>query len=342
MSYAPITTTEIAVGRPITNALMTKVKDSLDWVYNQTVALPVDALANGSFEGDSDGDGTPDSWTWGVYAGGSKSIETSSVVHGAAAIKFTHPGGSGNGGGWAQSDYVPVHLVLDSILALSYYATAAGMKVMVEVAWYDAAKALISTSTPYTSTANPTGYTALALTNLMLPSSLARYCKVKLIGGYTDTDVVGSVYFDDVRFVAALPTARLIQIAETIDQIECSTGSNPAFSDIGSTVAITVPAYAYAMVVPILAKASGGGTATFRARLDTTYSAEVSTGSSTYVTFTLAFSGLTAGAKTFSFQAHGDGTATAYLTSFAADGRTAWRSRRRVMDYSVPGSLVDS
>jgi hypothetical protein len=108
MSYDALTAAEIAVGKPVTNELMTKIKDDLDYLYSglASVVGPGTEILNGSLEIDADADGVPDLWALHEYPAGTGEFDTATPMHGERAFKFTHPGGAGNGGGYLRSDFL--------------------------------------------------------------------------------------------------------------------------------------------------------------------------------------------------------------------------------------------
>jgi hypothetical protein len=79
-----------------------------------------------------------------------------------------------------------------------HYASVAGMKNIVQVRWFDKAKVYVSTTDIYNSTANPTS--ASRIVAVAIPPSTARFWKLRIIGGYTDTDIAGTAYFDGFRY----------------------------------------------------------------------------------------------------------------------------------------------
>lgn len=193
MGYDAILDSEIQVGDAIKQSLMQKFKDNFDFLFGSSSSgrLPV----NGSFEIDSDADNVPDSWSLTSYAGGTIARDTATEAHGEASLKMVHPGGGGNGGGYADSDYIPCS---DRInwSALSW-STASGMKCQAYIRWFTDAKVYISQTNAWTSVANPS--TATPIGGWESAPATARFARLRLIGGYTDTDVAGSAYFDDVK-----------------------------------------------------------------------------------------------------------------------------------------------
>ena len=205
MSWSNIT--KPAIGDPTKKqAFSDAVVDDLNDLNSRVNSLGSKSLVkNGSFEEDSDADSIPDNWTRTTYTGGSFAIETSGPSHGAKAIKFTRASGGGNGGGYIDSDYFEVSEKRPLFLRWQHYCSAAGLKDTVQVFWFTAAKAACGTAstTIYSSTTNPTAW-AVQMASAMPPST-ARYAKVRLTGGYTDTDVAGSSYWDDVSILDDCP-----------------------------------------------------------------------------------------------------------------------------------------
>ncbi len=194
--FDPITETEITPGQPIVGlgGFGEKAKENFDYLYGAVTGSAVSGLPNNSFEVDSDSDGTPDGWTKNLYAGGSGGIDTVSPIHGSACIKFVHPGGAGNGGGYLTCDYVSCSPLVPVFLELAHWVTNAAMHNQIQLLFYNAAKLYLSTTTVYDAALNPTT-PGLFLVGATPPAS-ARFMKVRLIGGQTDVNAAGSAYFD--------------------------------------------------------------------------------------------------------------------------------------------------
>ena len=201
MAYTAITTAEIAAGKPVCGptGFGTKVNDNFDYLSGVVGSLSSNQVLNGSFEVDSNADGDPDNWTKNLYAGGTGTLYTTAPAHGAKAWSFTHPGGASNGGGYLESDYIEVSDDLcERWISFVLWATAAGMKNQVIIRYFDKAKAdLVAPVTVHSSTTNETTETQYHY--LYTPPATARFIKIKLVGGYTDTDVAGTIYFDNIR-----------------------------------------------------------------------------------------------------------------------------------------------
>lgn len=199
MAFNAIDTAEIQVKKPVTRSLMQKIKDSLDFLNSKVGTLESQGVPNGSFEIDSSGLGMPDSWTFSAYPGGNGYAVTDVPAHGGRALRIIHPGGAGNGGGMFESDYCSCSELLELYLGFITWSTAEGMHNKVQIRYFDKDKVYISTSILYDSFGNPTSpmYFIMGFT----PPATARYYKIGLIGGATDTNVPGSAYFDGLGTV---------------------------------------------------------------------------------------------------------------------------------------------
>jgi len=197
MGYSPILSSEVDVDSPVTAELFQKIKDNFDYLYSK-IGEAVN-ITNGSFELDTDEDDIPDNWTRNLYAGGSGTYDLSTPAHGAKAYKFTRTLGSGNGGGYLESDYLECSSLCTYAIAFSIKSSVSNIKNIVKIRYFDKDKVYLSEEDVYSSTSNPTSWTRYHL-QLTVPSG-AEYFKVRLIGGYTDTDVAGDTYFDDVQII---------------------------------------------------------------------------------------------------------------------------------------------
>ena len=201
MPYDPLLAAEIASGKPLTSAMLTKIADNFAFLYSQLGSVAMVDVPNGNFEIDADGDGLPDSWTRYLYAGGAGGRTTATQISGTACLSMTHPGGAGNGGAYFESDYVPCNGGVGNYpyipLTWWHWATAAGMHNEVQILWFDADQVILGSPTIiYDSLANPTTPAFFALA--AVPPSGARFFKVRLVGGNSDTDAAGTAYFDAV------------------------------------------------------------------------------------------------------------------------------------------------
>lgn len=240
MAWNPLTTGECTSGKAWTQAVARKVKDCLEYLYG-VVGSSGDKLQNGGFELDSDSDGIPDGWTVALYPGGSGEAYTTTPAQGAKSWSFTHPGGAGNGGGSIQSDYVECTQYKQMNFGVLLWATAAGMKTILEVQYYDKGKAAIGGATNIaTITSNPATPTRYYYE--ITPAAGAKYLKIKLIAGYTDTDVAGTTYFDDVLLNDSLVTARLVDLSTTEAKLAASAVSQSKLKTSAGEVSVSVPA----------------------------------------------------------------------------------------------------
>jgi len=173
----------------------------------------VNLVVNGSFEADADLDGSPDGWTLTPVAGGSITRDaydaannpTPEGVHGAAALKFIHPGGIGNGSSTAQTS-APFR-VTDGLaydVAFSLKASVANIRVVVDVLWVavDGATVLSTTNVYDDQATNPTAW-GVRRGRVVAPAG-ARFAHVRLIGGHDASSVGGTVWMDAVCVVGSL------------------------------------------------------------------------------------------------------------------------------------------
>ena len=246
MAWSTIGTTSIAQGKFVSAELMTKIKGNLDYLYGINAGGQGPEILNGSFEVDSDADGVPDHWDCTAYAGGAVALESTSPSEGAKSIKFTHPGGAGNGGGRADSDYFPV------TTAEGYYvqfltwvsAGASAMKNKVQARYYTAAQVELSSASPadlYSSTVNPTDPTRYAYD--LTPIADCKFVKIRVVGGATDIDQAGVAYFDDVRVGIKIPEYAVQSAAITQAKLKTSQGAVNTDSTAGAN--LTLPGGEY-------------------------------------------------------------------------------------------------
>jgi hypothetical protein len=293
MAYTAFTTAMVQVGKFFTQTFAQRIKDNFDFLYGQSAS--VGALSNGSFEIDADADNVADGWTFTAYAGGTITRVTTDNAHGEACVKMVHPGGSGNGGGHATSDYVPIASLYSFVFGCIYWANAAGMHTYIQVLWYDDDKVACSptaSNTVYSSTANPSNENQCIFS--IDPPSDARFAKIRLIGGYTDTDVAGTTYFDNVTLTPSTRAASILKNTSFTERSFKSTPSAPYWAD--TTASFTLPIthlnVPITINVPVQVKTetSGGDyTASSRLRQGSNYGGEISTDSTSYVNDDLTY-----------------------------------------------------
>jgi len=207
--YSAITPAEILPGQPV-EPVLEKAKGNCEYLYG-LIGGSQSNPPNGSFEVDTEG--VLDNWTIETFDGGSHGIETSSPAHGAQALKFVHPGGAGNGGGWADSEYIECSSIMTMILYYIHWATAAGMYNRVVIRYYTAAKAYISDEALYGSTSNPTSPTLYC--SQFTPPTNARYMVIRVVGGHSAQATGGTAYFDGLQLQPAVISYALKTVADT-------------------------------------------------------------------------------------------------------------------------------
>ena len=216
MAYNQVTTAETAAYEFFKQALARKFKYNFDYLYSVVGSNGAFNIPNGSFEVATSGTGSgydPDNWTWSGYPSGTRAVDTSNMGEGAQCHSATHPGGSGNGAGALSSDYMACSEHQAEQFSWLHYASAAGMKNIVNILWYDEDKVALTggdvSTELYNSTSNPTSWTRY--TRACLPPSGARFMKFQIISGYTDTDVAGTAYWDTVE---RLPHCRMVEAGD--------------------------------------------------------------------------------------------------------------------------------
>lgn len=251
-----------------------------EFLFGQLGALPP-TIQNGEFEVDSDGDGQPDNITINRYAGGQVMLDTTQSAEGFQCLKIIHPGGVGAGGGSAEFDYIPCSDLKRVLIGFIHWATAAGMHNLVKVRFFDREKLEIAGSSIsiYDSTNNPTA--AQYFIAAFLAPTGARYFKLSLIGGYNDTNVAGTAYFDGV----SLAGFELFHNYPANFTIGAASSSNSSYSDVASaTVHVSLLGMPINLSFTALQHSEVGDYQTFmRFRIGSVYSNEVSETSSTDV-----------------------------------------------------------
>lgn len=199
MAYDPILDSEIEVDDGLTQSLFQKIKDNDEFFNSAISGVSGSTLINNSFDIDSDSDGEPDSWDITLYAGGSSSLADTLAAHGAYALQFVHPGGGGNGGGFATSDYIPCNDNYPFFIEFLHRNSQSGAKNNIQVLYYTELKVFVSSEIIYTETTNPTSWEVVVSSAATIPAT-AQYCKVRVVGGVDDTDPGSStqIYFDNI------------------------------------------------------------------------------------------------------------------------------------------------
>lgn len=192
MAFDSIDSADIQAGKPVDNDLMTQIKDNEDANNAALAGAGSFDIPNGDME--LTDAGFPANWAQTTYPGGTAGLETASPINGSQSMKFVHPGGGGNGGGFADSDYLPCGEGAPFRISWLHKVTASGMKNQVFIRWFDKDKVFISATTIYESTNNPT--TETQFSNIANPVSGARFWRVRSVGGFNDTDVAGDAIFD--------------------------------------------------------------------------------------------------------------------------------------------------
>lgn len=181
------------------------VKDSVGVTISTTDNFNPDDIAlagnynlvtNGSFEDNASGDGkTPDGWTLTEYSGSTVAFDTSTPAHASQALSFTSTGSGG--GNIISTSFFEVSPLRKLEVSFQLKSTVVDVRNLVEVVWYTAALALISSTAVYDeSDANPTDWDVVV--GLVTPPPTARFAKLRMYGCHPSDATAGSTSYDDV------------------------------------------------------------------------------------------------------------------------------------------------
>jgi len=246
MAFTHIANSRIDADSPGSQQLFTDLRDNDEYVYgvagSSANAGNAPLVINGSFDMDATGTTSPTGWTVTNLLGGSGSVTNTDSTHGGLCYMAVHPGVASNGG-QVLTMSSPLSCSMDSCydLFFSLRASAAGVRIKAEVAWYDHAGSQIGSNVSIVDLNGsiPTSWRGYrySLFPLMTPS-LA--CFMNLVFTLGDTSVnPGSstnIYIDNITLKNRDP----FQSIQTY---------------ISGTSNFTVPAGIY----KILSKNTGGG-----------------------------------------------------------------------------------
>lgn len=156
-------------------------------------------VPNYSFEDATDDVSVPDNWTITTYTNGTQTLDSSAgnQIHGSKALKFTS---TGSGGGYAESSLFLVQEAVALSITVPIKSSAADVRNVIEIIWYDRSQVLLSTSSLYDdSTTNPTSWTDQILS--ATPPSNARFAKIRLTGCHSSDSTTGSTWFDNCQVI---------------------------------------------------------------------------------------------------------------------------------------------
>ena len=136
--------------------------DGSAWVVVEeptAITTAIDSF-NGSFELDSNGDGTPDGWNTAPVSLGGVAIDSSDSAHGLNSVKFIS---GGTGGGLLTSPAFDVLSGSTLTVNFTYKASDVAVSTRVNVLTFDRAGGFLSSLPAYAeAVANPLVYTTLA------------------------------------------------------------------------------------------------------------------------------------------------------------------------------------
>ena len=210
VSYTSIANSAVDADSPVTESLVTALRDNAQFVYEwlgagyaggavqdhdhdgvNSAQLPSgpNALRNGSFEQNETG------WTFTDYTGGSHAQESANDSHGAYSMAFTSTV-LANGGSYALSNEFIACSEDDSLPWVAHLkASVANISARMEVVWYDDAQSQISATNLINVTNAPTSATQYS--GLVAAVSTARFFKIRVTGGVPAAgSATGTIYFD--------------------------------------------------------------------------------------------------------------------------------------------------
>lgn len=241
------------VGQPVVvkvdGVFSIKVRDSLlvQKYYapraNEVDVTPTDTgvnVQNGSFEIETV-TGLSDSWAFAPYVNGSVAPDSTSQAHGLKSLKFI--GVDANGGGIATSDRFDTAENIDLDVRFIYKTSNAATLNKVEVKFYDAAGAPVSTVTAYSNGAtNPLVYTPY-FRRITVPANGVE-AEVILTGlDPLGTVAVGNTNFDNISIDESNPVIETVNVDDAVNRISISdaiTGENPSIDISGEDVGLDI------------------------------------------------------------------------------------------------------
>lgn len=241
MAFISIPDSWIQVGQALVQRLFQRIKDDLDSLFAITGTLLGDNIVNGFFEVVEDEGASPlrpADWTVSEYLGGTVQLDDGTSTKGKYALLFTRPGGAGNGGGDATSDYFPVDALDPFMVQAVFWATPnANVRIKIDIDYFDEDKVFIIASTQNIYNNNATNPTARPEPLWMVPviPTAARYMKFIFIGGDTDTDPGTStnIVLDNVAVVHHAPfAAGDLVVGSSFIETSTTSGSTVPAKDI--------------------------------------------------------------------------------------------------------------
>lgn len=196
-------TTKPTQGDPTKKSLADVLIDNDNDLNTRVLAISgASLLKNGSFDADGDSDGIPDSWTRTLYTGGTFLLDTTDQQHSTKSVKFTSPGGLGNGGGYIENtDAFDCSPNRPLSVFWEMKSSAADVNNRVEITYYTAALASISTVSLFnTASDNPTSWAGRVAH--ATPPATARFAKLRFYGCHDSDTTAGSTWFDNVYVTA--------------------------------------------------------------------------------------------------------------------------------------------
>lgn len=181
---------------------------------------------NGSFETDTNADGTPDSWSLTPGTNGTIATDTADSAKGLTSLKFT--GTDATGGGTATSDKFDVLKGDSASVSFAYISSAVDTLNKVDINWYNAADTLLSTDSVLSEgAANPTSWASFTV-DITVPATAVRATLTLTGVDGTGTTTSGNTWFDNI-FYKSIEEGGVLRVKTVI---ATTSGSSHEFSSI--------------------------------------------------------------------------------------------------------------
>lgn len=250
---------------PITQALLTGLRDNIEWVIewvgasyaanavqdhdhdgtNSTlIVIGPNQIRNGSFDG-----GVLTSWTFVDSADGSAAADTTNHRHGDGCVAITSITLANGGSVGTQNGFTAIAEGDPVTWRYWVYGSIANISSKLDIEWYQADQStLISTVLLNQDTATPTSYT-LKHGAVIAPAN-ARYFRLKITGGIASVGTaVGTIYVDGINAIDIPPIQEANMAAASVNQAALKTATSAQSVSVpgesSAAIALTGSTYSF-------------------------------------------------------------------------------------------------
>jgi hypothetical protein len=221
LSFTIINTSRNAMDAPVSQDWGNDVVHDLNYLYgassNVTDASNSPIIPDGSFELNPSGTSvlSMTSWTGSLGTGATGQVTNAQQNHGAQSVVFTRDNTPGHSGGILTSGYFNVSPGLSYDFVFMNMNSRNDVENQVQVAWFTALKAPISTTTIYDSglgSACPTVWITFKETNIVPPAN-AVYAQIIVNSGIAAKTpaATASMYWDGFSVVERQAFSKMVQ-----------------------------------------------------------------------------------------------------------------------------------